>query len=104
MLKTWFNVLMNLFTRSADRKTYLFWNVVAFAVFLGFAHVIDLTKSSHVGLYWLPARVIVTAIFIVLVFLSLYRRLQNAGWTPWLVLLYLVPIAGFIFGIVMLFI
>jgi uncharacterized membrane protein YhaH (DUF805 family) len=95
---------MNLLTSPISRTYYLLWNVVAWALILGLAFTIDLTKSTHVGQFWLPERVLVVALFIAVTFLALYRRLQNVGWSRWLAVLYVIPPIGVILGLVLLFV
>ncbi len=77
-----------------NRLGFLFWNCICFGLLVAFGAVIDTTKASHVGDYWLPLRIAFIIVFVLLSALVFCRRLQNVGLSPWLTLIYFVPGAG----------
>jgi uncharacterized membrane protein YhaH (DUF805 family) len=95
---------MNPFTKDLSRLGFLLWSILLIIYVVGFGVLIDRTKAHHVGVYWLPLRVVWGVILIVISLLVVYRRLQNAGLSRWLILVSLIPYIGELLWLALFFI
>ena len=94
---------MNPFSGSLNRIGFLVWSILLIAWVISFGVMIDATKAHHGGAYWLPFRIGWGIVFAIVSLLVLVRRLQNAGLSGWLVILWLVPVFGNFLWLVLFF-
>lgn len=94
---------MNPFKEELGSKGYVLWTAIAWAIVIVFGVIIDTTKNSHQGNYWLGLRVIIAAIFVGIYLLASFRRMQNTKYNPWWSLLILVPYIDVIVWLVLIF-
>src|SRR5258708_841384 len=95
---------MNPFTGTLNRLGYLVWTLIPWAILISAGILIDATKHAHQGTYWLGFRVFIIVVFVSLYFYATIRRLENAGLSPFLAILAIVPVVGFTFWLALLFI
>ncbi|MBI4033897.1 DUF805 domain-containing protein [Candidatus Saccharibacteria bacterium] len=95
---------MNPFRNSLDRSGFLLWSVMDLALLALGGLVIDLTKNTWSDGQLLAFKVIYFIPWFVLGALIVMRRLQNAGLSLWLSLLWLIPVVGFLFWLALFFI
>jgi uncharacterized membrane protein YhaH (DUF805 family) len=95
---------MNPFTGTLDRIGFLIWSLICLAIVFQLGLTIDMTKADHEGMYWLPYRIIIGSVGVVLSSLIIVRRLQNAGLSSWLAIIGLIPVFGTAFWVAMLFV
>jgi uncharacterized membrane protein YhaH (DUF805 family) len=95
---------MNPFRGELGRKGYLLWSALAWAFIIANGVIIDMTKSTHIGDYWLGYRVVVVVIFLAIMLLASFRRAQNTKYNPWCALLILVPYIDVLVWLALLFI
>jgi uncharacterized membrane protein YhaH (DUF805 family) len=96
--------VMNPFNNTIDRLGYLVWNLIFACLIVGFGVLIDITKSDHKGSYWLVLRIIWVIVLATAYTYIAIRRLQNAGYSFWWVLLSMVPFASTILWLSLFFI
>lgn len=94
---------MNPFSGTLNRSGFFIWSILLIAWVLGFAVLIDATKAHHVGVYWLPERIIWGVILIFFSALIILRRIQNAGLSIWFIILAFMPYVGEVFWLILFF-
>jgi uncharacterized membrane protein YhaH (DUF805 family) len=94
---------MNPFTGPLTRFGFFVWTF-AYSVVVLFAFIsfMDGVKGSHKGKYWLAYRLIFVFLLIGVSILAYLRRIQDAGLSKSLIVLWLVPIADVIFWFILL--
>jgi uncharacterized membrane protein YhaH (DUF805 family) len=95
---------MNKSVGSFNRQQYLIWNALIVLVTFIFGYVIDPVNSNHTSAFWTVVRVIFIVLFVLFLFVSVARRINNVGWDVWWSLVILLPIAGLLFWLALFFI